>query len=61
MVDIKHIATVECLKDFFRVGTIYTTATSATYRVTRIKDLMIIVAHFTNYPLISPKVMTYTL
>lgn len=61
LVDIKHLYCLEYLKDFFGVGNIYTVNKTATFRVTAIKDLMVIIAHFSNFPLISPKMITYIL
>lgn len=62
MASIEHLSVLEQIRDFFGVGRIFTTATSATYRVTKMADLLnVIVPHFTNYPLISNKWVTYTL
>ena len=62
MCSIEHLATLELLQKFFGVGKIYTTKSSATYRVTKLEDLIdIIIPHFTAYPLISTKWVTYTL
>lgn len=60
LVDIRDIQLLEVLKEFFGVGAIYSTKTTATYRVARVTDLPIIIGHFTNYPLIS-KSVTFTL
>ena len=62
MCSIEHLATLELLQKFFGVGKIYTTKSSATYRVAKLGDLIdIIIPHFTAYPLISTKWVTYTL
>lgn len=59
LVSIEQVSYLEYLRDFFGVGKIYTNDTNATYRVSVIKDLMVLIAHFTEYPLISPKLLTY--
>lgn len=60
--DIQHIETLKLLQVFFGVGKIYTTASTATYRVTKIGEILsVIVPHFTQYPLISTKWIQYTL
>lgn len=61
LVDIKDIALLEVLKDFFGVGRIYTTKKYATYRVASVSDLMVIINHFTAYPIISPKGVIFML
>lgn len=43
------------------MGQIYKAAKSATFRVTAVSDLMIIIAHFVKYPLISVKSVQYNL
>lgn len=40
---------------------LYTTSINATYRVASIKELIVIIQHFTSYPLISPKLITFKL
>lgn len=59
---IQHLGTLELLKSFFGVGTIYVSKTSARYRVTKLSDLLtVIIPHFSAYPLISYKWVNYTL
>lgn len=62
MTNIQHLGVLEKIRDFFGVGRIFITATSATYRVTKLGELLnVIVPHFIKYPLISTKWVTYTL
>lgn len=43
------------LRDFFGVGTVRATATSACFEVTGIKNLLVVLEHFKKYPLQSSK------
>ncbi len=62
MCSIEHLGILELLKDFFGVGIIYKNQKSARYRVTKLGDLLdVIIPHFTAYPLLSYKWVTYTL
>lgn len=61
LVSLNNIHQIEKLKTFFGVGKIYTTSINATYRVASIKELIVIIQHFTSYPLISPKLITFKL
>lgn len=61
LVNIQNVAVLDTLKSYFKVGTIYTSGTKATYRVQALKDLKVIIAHFSTYPLLSSKVVTYNL
>lgn len=61
LVGIKEIALLHAIKRYFNTGKVYEGKTSATYRVTSVKELGVIIEHFTKYPLLSPKVATYTL
>lgn len=61
VVGLANIHLIEKLQTFFGVGKIYTNTTNATYRVVSIKELLVIIAHFTVFPLISPKLVIYNL
>lgn len=61
LVDLKDLKLLEELQTFFGVGRIYQTTKNATFRVGSVSELMVIIDHFTNYPLISPKLVTFTL
>ena len=61
LLDIKDIALLETLQSFFGVGKIYSQKTTAVYRVTRYKDLLILIDHFKAYPLVSPKLLVFQL
>ena len=64
MSSIRHIETLRRLHLFFGVGRliISPSGTSVTYRVTKLSDLLgTIVPHFTQYPLLSTKWVTFTL
>jgi LAGLIDADG endonuclease len=60
-VNIEHLAVLERLQGFFGVGKIYTVGSNATYRVTKLSELVnVIIPHFTTYPLLTNKVVTFT-
>lgn len=60
LLDLKQVDLLYRLRDYFGVGTVYLGSTSATYRVISVKDLGRIIAHFTDYPLLSHKFITFT-
>jgi hypothetical protein len=50
------------IRDFFGVGLIYIKNKQCIYRINRLKDLLnVIIPHFTNYPLLTRKVMIFKL
>lgn len=54
-------ALLVALREFFGCGTIYETAGSLHYRVTRIDELPTIVDHFEKHPLLGEKRKAYAL
>lgn len=52
---INDLELLNCLKNFFGVGTVRTDKTSAHYQVTGIDNLLIVLEHFKTYPLHSSK------
>jgi hypothetical protein len=61
LLDIKDVALLETLKEFFGVGHIYLQKTTAVYRVASLDELMAIINHFNAYPLISTKRVVFSL
>jgi LAGLIDADG endonuclease len=57
----KDIALLEQIKSFFGVGNIYTSGLNATYEVNSLKEIKVILAHFTKYPLITQKYSDFIL
>jgi hypothetical protein len=60
-VNIKDSYLLEALKDFFKVGKIYTSGDSVLYRVTGYSDLTVIINHFTSFPLVSSQYASFKL
>jgi len=61
LVPIAYIGILHELVEFFGVGKVYTSGLHATYRVTRLSDLVVIMNHFKLYPLITSKVQVFIL
>lgn len=61
LVNLKDSYLLEALKDFLKVGRIYTTGTTATFRVTGYTDLIVIMNHFIAFPLVSSKAQSFKL
>jgi len=61
VVPIAHRSVVDNLVIFFGVGSVYLQNDNAIYRVSSVKDLVVIISHFTSFPLVSPKVLVYNL
>lgn len=61
LLDIKDVHLLNKVKNYFNAGTIYLGKTTATYRISSVKELKIILDHFSLYPLQSSKVVTYDL
>jgi LAGLIDADG endonuclease len=61
LASIKHLAVLERIQAFFGVGKIYIVGSNATYRVTKLSELVNrIIPHFIAYPLLTRKVVTFT-
>lgn len=50
LVPLSYLSVLQDLQSFFGVGKIYTTGRAATYRVTRIADVLVLLNHFNSYP-----------
>lgn len=62
LANIRYKHTLELIKDYFGVGTIFYTGKTIGYRVGSVKDLIsVIIPHFNQYPLLSTKVCTFVL
>lgn len=59
--DKKDISLLYVLKDYFGVGHIYEHGKNASYRVRAIPELRIIMNHFKEFPLITSKLVTFSL
>lgn len=59
--DVRDVEVLKSIQQFLGVGKIYSTNNTATLRVTRIAELMTLIAHFNAYPLLSPKMVVYAL
>lgn len=60
LLDLKQVHLLHALQNFWGVGTVYLGKTTATFRVTSLAELSKIITHFTNFPLLSPKSITFT-
>lgn len=59
---LKHEKLLDRIQSFFGVGKVYIRGNNAVYRVTAIADLInVIIPHFNEYPLLSTKVVVFTL
>lgn len=62
LVDSKYTEILERIKLFFGVGKIYIIGNKSYYRVTKISDLTnIIIPHFNSFPLLTKKILSFTL
>lgn len=61
MIDVRDVHILYGLKEFFGVGNVYVGRKNATYHVASLSELEAIIAHFTSFPLISPKLLVFSI